>query len=96
MFMTIIGPMYALIIVLLSAMSCNATGPVTNPSESSGAFATGRYRNLFVEAGYSPQEVTAKIHKPFIFRPGKTPTGHLNISVTSTTTTYVPRACHTA
>src|SRR5208282_1328397 len=26
-----------------------------------GAFASGHYRNLFVEAGHSPQEVTAKI-----------------------------------
>src|SRR5580704_182944 len=30
-----------------------------------GAFATGHYRNPFVEAGHSPQEVTAKIDLVF-------------------------------
>jgi oligosaccharide reducing-end xylanase len=34
-------------------------------SQNNGAFATGHYRNLFVEAGHSPQEVTAKINASF-------------------------------
>ena len=31
------------------------------PADGAGAYATGKYRNLFVEAGHSPQEVKAKI-----------------------------------
>jgi oligosaccharide reducing-end xylanase len=34
-------------------------------SQNNGAFATGHYRNLFVEADHSPQEVTAKIDSAF-------------------------------
>jgi oligosaccharide reducing-end xylanase len=34
-------------------------------SQTSGAVATGHYRNLFVEAGHSSQEVTAKIDSAF-------------------------------
>jgi oligosaccharide reducing-end xylanase len=33
--------------------------------QTDGAVATGQYRNLFVEAGHSPQEVTAKIDSAF-------------------------------
>ena len=33
--------------------------------DGSGAFAAGQYRNLFVEAGHSPQDVTAKIDNAF-------------------------------
>lgn len=58
---TNIGPTCALIIVLCSGV-IHATEP---PSEGSGAFATGKYRNLFVEIGYSPQEVTARIDRAF-------------------------------
>jgi endo-1,4-beta-D-glucanase Y len=36
-----------------------------NAANGSGAFATGKYRNLFVEAGHSAQEVTAKISAAF-------------------------------
>ena len=31
----------------------------------SGAFATKRYRNLFLETGHSPKEIAAKIHAAF-------------------------------
>ena len=62
---TIIVLTCALFIVLLSAAYGAATHSATNPSEGAGAFATGKYRNLFVEAGYSPQEVTAKINRTF-------------------------------
>jgi endo-1,4-beta-D-glucanase Y len=34
-------------------------------ARGSGAFATGRYRNLFVEAGHSPRETAAKINAAF-------------------------------
>lgn len=36
-----------------------------NAAPAGGAFATGRYRNLFLEAGHSPQAVTTKIHAAF-------------------------------
>jgi len=58
---TNIGPTCALIIVLCSG----ATHATETPSEGSGAFATGKYRNLFVEIGYSAQEVTARIDRAF-------------------------------
>ena len=35
------------------------------PADGAGAYATGKYRNLFVEAGHSPQEVKAKIDAAF-------------------------------
>ena len=34
-------------------------------SDGSGAFATGKYRNLFAEAGHSNQEISAKINTAF-------------------------------
>jgi len=41
-------------------------GAAAAPEQSgSGAFATGRYRNLFVEAGHSSQEVVGKINAAF-------------------------------
>ena len=39
--------------------------PAENANRGSGAFATGRYRNLLVEAGHPPQEVSAKINAAF-------------------------------
>jgi oligosaccharide reducing-end xylanase len=35
------------------------------PSDGAGAYATGKYRNLFVEAGHTPAEVDAKIEKAY-------------------------------
>ena len=40
-------------------------GLAGSDANGSGAFATGRYRDLFVEAGHSPQEVAAKINRAF-------------------------------
>ncbi len=37
----------------------------SSPANGSGAFATGRYRNLFVEAGHSQPQVTAKINAAY-------------------------------
>lgn len=34
-------------------------------AQTSGAFATGHYRNLFTEAGYSPTEITQKVETAF-------------------------------
>ena len=64
-FMIIIGTAWILMIVLLSAACGDMSSPMKNPSEGTGAFATGKYRNLFVETGHSPREVTAKINAAF-------------------------------
>jgi len=63
--MTDAGSACALIIVLLSAAGSQTACTMANPSEGAGAFATGKYRNLFVEIGHSPQEVTAKVDRAF-------------------------------
>jgi oligosaccharide reducing-end xylanase len=39
--------------------------PATSHAEPKGAYATGQYRNLFVEAGHSPEEVRAKVAAAF-------------------------------
>jgi oligosaccharide reducing-end xylanase len=44
---------------------CQTPPAVKNPNDGDGAFATGRYRNLFVEAGHSPKEVRRKIDAAF-------------------------------
>jgi oligosaccharide reducing-end xylanase len=41
------------------------SSPPHNPASPLGAFATVKYRNLFVEAGRSPQEVTERINAAF-------------------------------
>lgn len=63
--MTNIWLVCALMIVLLSAACGETTDPMKNPSKGAGAFATGKYRNLFAENGHSPQEVNAKIYAAF-------------------------------
>ena len=51
---------------VLILMGCSdAMNSVENKVNDSGSFATGRYRNLFVEAGHSPQEVDAKVNAVF-------------------------------
>ncbi len=52
--------MRALLFLVCFGCLCFAEG-----GRGSGAFATGRYRNLFVEAGHSRQEVTDKISAAF-------------------------------
>ncbi len=60
------------------------------PTDGSGAFATGKYRNLFAEAGHSRKEISKKIeaayHQLFhgdpqtqaiFFAVGKNPNGPL-------------------
>ncbi|MCJ7448666.1 MAG: glycosyl hydrolase family 8 [Bacteroidales bacterium] len=60
----------AVIIVLFFViLSCqNKTAPSTarvKQEDGSGAFATGKYRNLFLENGHSQQEITAKNEAAF-------------------------------
>ena len=61
----IIIELFLVLMIMLFSISCDATGQGTNPAEGSGAFATGKYRNLFVENGHSDKEVTAKIDDAF-------------------------------
>jgi oligosaccharide reducing-end xylanase len=52
----------------VGALQTLASGGKTNSPagpDGSGAFATGHYRNLFVEAGHPEQEVTARINTAF-------------------------------
>jgi oligosaccharide reducing-end xylanase len=49
-----------------AALVCLALGAVPRTADAqAGAFATGQYRNLFVEAGHSPAEVQARIETTF-------------------------------
>jgi oligosaccharide reducing-end xylanase len=48
-----------------SILAFFSTGCRSLQNSGIGAFASGRYRNLFVEAGHSPQEVTAKTEAAF-------------------------------
>jgi len=51
--------------LLVCVAGASPARPEQPATSGSGAFATGRYRNLFVEAGYPQQEVTAKINGAF-------------------------------
>jgi oligosaccharide reducing-end xylanase len=53
------------ITLLLFLTACRAPVTPTQTADGSGAFATGRYRNLFVEAGHSRKEVRKKIDAAF-------------------------------
>ncbi len=50
----------------LGLIGCaDRTGIRVKPGAGSGAFGSGRYRNLFVEGGHAPAEVAAKINAAF-------------------------------
>ena len=59
----------AIIVLLFVILSCqDKTAPSAariKQEDGSGAFATGRYRNLFLENGHSQQEITAKNEAAF-------------------------------
>jgi oligosaccharide reducing-end xylanase len=46
-------------------LACSLVPQLAWAAEDSGAFATGRYRNLFAEAGHTPAETKAKIERAF-------------------------------
>jgi oligosaccharide reducing-end xylanase len=48
----------AFVLMLITAPAALAK---TAPQDGAGAYATGKYRNLFVEAGHSPKQIQAKI-----------------------------------
>ena len=97
-------------LALVAAPALVASKPKTHrgPADGKGAYATGRYRNLFVEAGRTPKEVDAKIEAAYrqlfhgdpetellFFPAGRTRTGRSPTSPTSSTPTCAPRACRT-
>jgi len=60
-----VGAILAFGLVGCTPSSQHQTHAPAAPEVNSGAFSTGRYRNLFVEAGHSPQEVTDRINAAF-------------------------------
>ena len=50
---------------LTLALVCTVGRTSLASSTNAGAFATGQYRNLFVEAGHSPAETKARINRAF-------------------------------
>jgi oligosaccharide reducing-end xylanase len=46
----------------ISSMLTLAAAAATT-TDGTGAYATGKYRNLFAEAGHTPQEIDARIHR---------------------------------
>src|SRR5436190_15949722 len=42
-----------------------AGGKAETSTDGHGAYATGHYRNLFAEAGHSPEEISAKIQNAY-------------------------------
>ena len=87
-----------------------AEAPAPAQPAAGGAFATGRYRNLFAEADphIRDAEISARLDAYWnslfgddperrVYYPGApTPTGRPLIFTTSTMTTSAPRACPTA
>lgn len=50
-------------VLILSGLKNSSTE--NKSKDGSGAYATGKYRNLFVEDGHSPEEVNAKVNAAF-------------------------------
>ena len=46
-------------------MACVAAGAQSAPADGAGAYATGKYRNLFVETGYPKKAVREKIEAAY-------------------------------
>lgn len=58
---------HAIVLALLALANCvwNSRASGSSPYNAKGAFATGEYRNLFVEAGHSPQEISNRLQAAF-------------------------------
>src|SRR5512147_1855000 len=50
-----------LALVGVASLQGPAGGSAVPPSDGSGAFATGKYRNLFAEAGHTEAEIDARV-----------------------------------
>jgi oligosaccharide reducing-end xylanase len=59
------GARNTLLILILAAGRTALCGEADATTSPGGAFSTGAYRNLFVEAGHSQEEVSAKINAAF-------------------------------
>ncbi len=57
--------MFLLRVVAVNGDTVSSSGSAKSCGDALGAFATGNYRNLFVEAGRSPEEVAAKVNTAF-------------------------------
>ena len=55
----------ALLVLMLAGGTARLAAQDAAVSDSSGAFATGHYRNLFDEAGYTSGEISKKIDKAY-------------------------------
>jgi hypothetical protein len=55
----------AFVQVLFLAVDRGAAAADSNTDDGSGAFADGRYRNLFAKAGHAEQDIQAKIDAAF-------------------------------
>ena len=64
----LITPTLSLLFILMTLSACN--GPQVKSPSTKGGLETDQYRNVFVEAGYSPAEVDAKVQEVFndVFR----------------------------
>jgi oligosaccharide reducing-end xylanase len=58
-------PLSAGLGMLLSVTGCQAGEPAAPLADGHGAYATGKYRNLFAEAGHSQKEIRQKIDSAF-------------------------------
>ena len=56
---------YFIAISLLFLPLFSSCGPKPLVPAEKGGFETQKYRNVFVEAGYSPKEVDAKLNEVF-------------------------------
>jgi oligosaccharide reducing-end xylanase len=59
-----LGAVLSALLALTSSVA-SADSPASATGTTPGAFFTGKYRNLFVEVGHRPQEVTNRIHTAF-------------------------------
>jgi len=61
----VLFPMLVTILIARQALPSNSPPGKRILHDGSGAFATGKYRNLFAEAGHPQQEISAKISAAF-------------------------------
>jgi oligosaccharide reducing-end xylanase len=61
---------FSLLLAIVCSLSCHtqqksATLKNPKPEDGSGAYATGKYRNLFAENGYNEKDITTKIYAAY-------------------------------
>jgi oligosaccharide reducing-end xylanase len=63
---TIVRTATLILLAIANFASLAVAAPQSAASDGSGAFASGHYRNLFLEAGHSDKEISAKIDAAFL------------------------------